>query len=280
MFVNIADQALSDQDFKRISQAIYKHCGINLTEAKSTLIKARLAKRLKATGHTSLGDYINYVLSPAGQKEFGAMVDVISTNFTSFFREVSHFDYLRQHVLAPRLEKYPRGGKINAWSAACSSGEEPYTLAITLLEATQGRGNWDLKILASDVSTRMLEMAQMGTYDMDRIAPLTPMQIQKFMVPSRIEDQKVYQVAPMLRQMITFRHINLMENWPFKEPFDFIFCRNVMIYFDKPTQERLVNRMMNHLIPGGLLFIGHSESLTGTKHNYRYVAPAIYMRPD
>jgi len=282
MATNIFTQELTDGDFRRLCQAVYRHCGIHLTEAKRALVRTRLVKRLKATGRTDFHEYIEFVLSrnPEARREFGAMVDALSTNFTSFFREIAHFDYLRQSYLPQLMTQQPRGRRLRAWSAACSSGEEPYSLAITLLEESQGHGSWDIKILATDVSHRMLEIAQMCTYDAQRVAPLSTRQKQKFLVPNVIDGQKVYQVAPALRQMVTFRYLNLMESWPFQGPFDFVFCRNVMIYFDKPTQERLVNRIYDVLAPGGILCIGHSESLTGIRHRYRYLQPATYARPE
>ncbi|MBN2212443.1 MAG: protein-glutamate O-methyltransferase [Sedimentisphaerales bacterium] len=282
MFVNTFEQELKNEDFRRISQAIYRHCGIHLTEIKKTLVRARLAKRLKITNIPTFSAYVDFVLSgtQAAQQEFGDMVDVISTNFTSFFREMAHFGFLRQNILAPLRKQYPQGGVLRIWSAASSSGEEPYTIAITLLEELEGRGCWNFKILATDVSRRMLERAQAGSFDQERVEPLTPAQKQRFLVPNIIEGQKVYQVAPAVKQRVQFQYLNLMDAWSFRDPFDVIFCRNVMIYFDKPTQERLVNRMYDVLKPGGYLFIGHSESLTGIEHPYRYIQPAIHQKPE
>ncbi len=282
MFLNTFEQELSDADFRRVSEAVYRHCGINLTEAKKTLVRARLAKRLKMAKTATFSAYIDFVLSgtKAAQQEFGDMVDAISTNFTSFFREEAHFNFLRQKILTPLKEKYPQGGKLRIWSAASSSGEEPYTIAIVLQEELEGRGHWDYRVLATDVSRRMLERARAGSFDQERVEPLTPLQKQKYLVPNVIEGQKVYQAAPVIRQRVQFQYLNLMDSWSFQEPFDVIFCRNVMIYFDKTTQSRLVNRMYDVLKPGGYLFIGHSESLTGIEHPYRYIQPAVHQRPE
>jgi chemotaxis methyl-accepting protein methylase/two-component sensor histidine kinase/chemotaxis signal transduction protein len=274
------DNSLSEEDFKRISDVIYSHCGINLHDGKKSLVRARLAKLLRMSKHTSFKNYIDYVLSPAGRHEFSSLVDSISTNLTSFFREKNHFDFLT-NIYLPQLCKEKEGSsqqKIRVWSAGCSSGEEPYSLAITLLEYFGDQGQWDIKILATDVSTRMLEKAQMGTYDKERIAPLSQEQMRRFLIANRIEGYKVYQVSQTLKNSIKFRYLNLMEEWPFNGTFDFIFCRNVMIYFDKSTQEKLVNRYWNHLNRGGMLFVGHSESLAGIQHKYKYVIPAAYVK--
>jgi len=269
---------LTEDDFLRVSDVIYNHCGINLHDGKHSLVRARLAKRIRSTNFDNFKDYIDYVLSDAGRQEFIAFVDSLSTNLTSFFREKVHFDYLQETFLPQLVQEKEKKGqhRIRGWSAGCSSGEEPYSMAITLLESIPQ--NWDCKILASDVSTRILQMAQAGTYDEERVAPLTPAQKSKYLVPNRIEGHKVYQVHSQLQKIIHFRYLNLMEPWPFKGPFDFIFCRNVMIYFDKATQQKLVNRFWEVLAPGGLLCIGHSESLTSIQHSFQYVIPATYRK--
>jgi len=275
---NTDNLILTEEDFLRVSDVIYNHCGINLHDGKHSLVRARLAKRIRSTNFDNFSDYIDYVLSEKGRQEFVAFVDSLSTNLTSFFREKVHFDYLQDTFLPNLIQEKEKKNqhRIRAWSAGCSSGEEPYTIAITLLENIPQ--NWDCKILASDVSTRILQMAQAGTYDAERVAPLTPQQKNKFLVPNRIEGHKVYQVNSQLQKMIAFRYLNLMEPWPFKGPFDFIFCRNVMIYFDKSTQQKLVNRFWDVLAPNGLLCIGHSESLTSIKHKFQYVIPATYKK--
>ena len=275
------DIELSEKDFRRVSDVIYDHCGINLHDGKKSLVRARLAKRLRESRFTSFGEYIDYVLSDNGRTEFYKFVDSLSTNLTYFFREQVHFEYLHRQLLPTLIEQRGRqvNPKIRVWSAGCSSGEEPYSLAITLLDMLRDKGNWNIKILATDVSTRILETAKMGTYDKERVAPLSPQQKQRYLVPNKIEGRKVYQVSNELKKAIKFAYLNLMDSWPFRGPFDCIFCRNVMIYFDKLTQEKLVNRYWDHLGKGGILCIGHSESLTGINHKYRYVQPATYIKP-
>jgi len=271
---------LSEKDFRRISDVIYRYCGINLHNGKKGLVESRLAKLVRQSRFDSFTEYIDYILSAEGKREFVAAVDALSTNLTFFFREKQHFDFLQKDYLPDLIARKNKESRrrIRVWSAACSSGEEPYSLAITLAETFQNEPGWDIKILATDISTRILERAKMGTYDPQRVEPLTSQQKQRFLTANRIEGRKVYQVRPELKQMIRFRHLNLMDSWPFSGPFDIIFARNVMIYFDKPTQATLVNRFWQCLASGGLLCIGHSESLTGIKHEFRYMQPATYMK--
>jgi len=279
--INTITINLTEKQFRLISDMIYRHCGINLHEGKKALVKARLAKRLRESNFASFDEYLDYACSPQGQDEFTNLVDSISTNLTSFFREKIHLDYLADQFL-PRVlqdKKKKKNRTLRLWSAGCSTGEEPYSIAITLLEKIPDPGEWDIKILASDVSTRVLEKAQLGIYDQERIAPLNGQQRNRFMTVVHTGPLKEYMVRPELKQIIRFRYLNLMDPWPFKGPFDAIFCRNVMIYFDKPTQERLVNRFFQCLASGGLLCIGHSESLTGANHKFKYVMPATYAKP-
>jgi len=272
--------ALEEKDFQLLSDVIYHHCGINLHDGKKGLVQSRLAKLVRQGRFSSFREYIDYILSSEGKKQFAVAVDALSTNLTFFFREKQHFDFLQRNYLPDLISRKTKESRrwLRAWSAACSSGEEPYSLAITLAEAFQNKPTWDIKILATDISTRMLEKAQMGTYEPQRVEPLTAQQKQLFLVANLIEGQKVYQVRRELQEMIRFRHLNLMDSWPFKGPFDIIFARNVMIYFDKPTQAALVNRFWQCLASGGLLCIGHSESLTGISHEFSYIQPATYKK--
>lgn len=271
---------LSDEDFSRISQMVYDHCGINLHDGKKELIRARLAKRLRAGRFKTFSDYMEHVQKDETGREFSDFIDTLSTNLTSFFREQQHFDYV-QNTLLPRLiakKQKEKNRRVRVWSAGCSSGEEPYSIAITLLDNLPP-GPWDTRILATDISTRVLETAKAGLYDADRVAPVPPPQKTKYLSPKTEKGRKVFEVCPAIREKITFRYLNLMEDWPIKGPLDFIFCRNVMIYFDKPTQAKLVGRFFNLLDSGGVLFTGHSESLTGIEHQFKYVQPTIYMKP-
>ncbi|MGD8786188.1 MAG: protein-glutamate O-methyltransferase [Phycisphaerales bacterium] len=273
---------LSEKDFQQISKLVYEHCGINLNDDKKELVRARLSKRLRQSQFKTFQDYMKHVLADKTGKEFSILVDSLSTNVTSFFRENQHFEFLQKQFLPSLMERKQQKNqfKIRAWSAGCSSGEEPYSIAITLLDAVHGQGRWDVKVLGTDISTRILETARKGVYEKKRVDPVSPMQRQKYLQSSVSEKQKLFEVSKVLRDVVIFKYLNLMGEWPINPSggIDFIFCRNVMIYFDKPTQERLVNRFWNVLAPGGVLFTGHSESLTGIQHKFRYVQPTIYAK--
>lgn len=276
----VQEVALSEKDFRRISDLVYEHCGINLHAGKKELVRARLAKRLREGRFDTFSEYIRHVLEDPTGREFSVLVDSLSTNLTKFFREDQHFEYMRTQLLPRIIASKQRGSafRIRAWSAGCSSGEEPYSIAITLLEGIQGKGRWDVKLLATDVSTRILEKAKKGVYEKDRIDPISLPLRNRYLIRRREGAREVHEVGPALRALVIFRYLNLMQDWPIKGPLDFIFCRNVMIYFDKPTQERLINRFYGLLGPGGVLFTGHSESLTGIEHAFKYVQPTIYMK--
>lgn len=269
---------LSDKDFRTISDLVYKYCGINLHDGKKELVRARLAKRLRKLHISSFPEYIEFALEDPNGKEFTNLIDALSTNLTSFFREIQHFEYLNS-VFYPAMVKRKReqkNFKIRAWSAGCSSGEEPYTIAITLLDMLVGQGSWDAKVLATDISNEMLNTAKTGIYDQKRIGPLSAQQKQKYMLLRSVDGEKCFEVGKSLRDITSFGHLNLMGEWPVKGPIDFIFCRNVMIYFDKQTQQKLVGRFWELLDHGGILFTGHSESLTGIEHKFKYIQPTIY----
>ncbi len=277
----LQDITLTERDFKNISDLVYKHCGINLHDGKKELVRARLAKRIRIGNFRSFPEYMKHVLNDHTGNEFSVLVDALSTNLTSFFREKQHFEFLKNEFLPGILTKKSknRNFRIRGWSAGCSSGEEPYSIAITLLESVQGRGRWDTKVLATDISTSMLEVAKMGIYDEDRVAPVPTIQKNRYLLQRKINRRKLFEVNQSLRNTVTFAYLNLMNNWPIKGPLDFIFCRNVMIYFDKTTQQRLIGRYWDLLDSGGILFTGHSESLTGIDHKFKYVQPTIYMKP-
>jgi len=279
--LTIQDVVLTEKDFRTISDLVYKHCGINLHEGKKELVRARLTKRLRMGKFKTFPEYMKHVLEDKTGKEFSILIDSLSTNLTSFFREPKHFDFFRDTFLPSLLarKEKSRRFKIRAWSAGCSSGEEPYSIAITLLETIHNQPCWDVKILASDISTSILETAKKGIYDEKRVAPIPSIQKHKYLTRNRVEGRKVYEVSKSLKDIIIFRYLNLMEDWPIKGPLDFIFCRNVMIYFDKPTQSGLINRFWELLDSGGVLFTGHSESLTGIEHKFKYIQPTIYMKP-
>ncbi|HZZ43263.1 MAG TPA: protein-glutamate O-methyltransferase [Tepidisphaeraceae bacterium] len=272
------EPSLNDKDFKRISELVYSHCGISLHAGKKQLVQARIAKRIRGSQFKSVSDYIDHVLADTSGKEMTTLTDLLSTNLTSFFREQAHFDYLNKTFLPALMQRKRESRRIRVWSAGCSTGEEPYSLAMTLLESVQGCGEWDVKLLATDISTRVVQTAQTAVYEADRLGGIDAARKAKYFTSYKANGRATHQVAPTVRKLIQFRYLNLMEPWPFSGPFDFIFCRNVMIYFDKPTQEKLVQRYWEHLDRGGLLFTGHSESLTGINHRFKYVQPTIYAK--
>jgi len=271
---------LSEKDFRTISDMVYKHCGINLHDGKKELVRARLAKLLRTGNFKTFPEYMKHVTADKTGKEFSALIDSISTNLTSFFREEQHFQYMREDMLPHMLERKRKehNFRVRCWSAGCSSGEEPYSIAMTLFEAIAGQGRWDIRLLATDISTTILEIAKKGVYAKERVAPVPPLQKGKYLVLRRRNGEDVFEVGKSLRDVVIFKYLNLLQDWPIQGPLDFIFCRNVIIYFDKPTQQRLINRFWSLLGPGGILFTGHSESLTGIEHRFSYIQPTIYMK--
>ncbi len=270
---------MTDADFKKFSTLVYDLCGINLHDGKKELVKARLGKRIRHGQFESFRDYYQYVVQDQTGQELAHLLDSVSTNFTSFFREQKHFDYLQKEFL-PRWfpRKKTEARRLRFWSAGCSSGEEAYSLLIVLLEALENLQPWDLKILASDISNKVLQSAAAGIYPMERLHSLPPALVRKYFLKGERRWQNYVKVKDPFRSYISFQRMNLMDRFQFPEPFDCIFCRNVMIYFDKKTQANLVNRFYDHLTKGGLFFIGHSESLAGISHRFQYVRPAIYQK--
>jgi chemotaxis protein methyltransferase CheR len=273
---------ITEAQFNEISSLVKGLCGINLHDGKKELVRARLSKRLRALQLSSFREYLVYLredIESAGN-ELTALLDAISTNLTSFFRENAHFQYLSSIVLPELLaERGPGDRKLRVWSAGCSSGEEPYSIALTLCEQLPAWEQWDLGILATDLSTRVLQIARQGEYEAQRLATVPAGLLNTYFERLPQTTEKRYRVRAEVRRLVHFARLNLMEPWPMRGPFDVIFCRNVMIYFDKPTQGKLVHRFAELLAPGGTLFIGHSESLTGIEHNFRYVQPTIYEKP-
>jgi len=266
---------LTEAQFNAISSLVKSLAGINLTEAKKELVRARLTKRLRKLGLATFDDYVEYLQNDTTGAELVAMLDVLSTNTTYFFREAKHFEWLRQEVL-PRLAARRR---VRIWSAGCSSGEEPYSIAIVLLEAIPDLADWDAAILATDLSTEVLARARQGIYPASRLREVPPMLLGRHFTLLATKPERTYRVNDPVRRLVHFARLNLMGQWPMKGPFDVIFCRNVMIYFDRPARQDLIARFYSILAPGGTLFIGHSESLTGIDHSFRYVLPTVYRKP-
>jgi chemotaxis protein methyltransferase CheR len=270
---------MRESEFDFIRGLVYERSRISLSRDKRELVSARLGKRLRATNLSSVGEYCRLLQTPGQEEELANLIDVISTNHTFFFRENAHFEFLR-HTVVPELQASAakeRRTCCNLWSAACSSGEEPYSIAMTLTEC-MGTSPW--KIEATDISHRILARAKAGIYRDETVERLTKQQLQSYFQRGFGPQDGNYRVKASVRDQVTFRQLNLLEGEPpFRETFHVIFCRNVMIYFDQSTQEELVTRLTRQLRPGGYLFVGHAESLTGIRHQLQNVRPAIYRRP-
>ena len=273
---------LSNKEFEMFRGLIYDTCGISLTLSKKELVKSRLTKRLSTLGIDTFSDYYKYVTkSEKTGKELVQLVDSISTNKTDFFREKKHFDFLATNLLPSLVlsKEKSRNRKLRIWCAAASSGEEPYTLAMTVFNHIKPGDGWDVKILATDISTKVLQKAINGVYDSKLLKDIPPETISSHFSPVLVDKTNCYKAKDHLKDIITFRRFNLMtEKFPFKYPFDFIFCRNVMIYFDPETQHRLVSKFYDCLPKDGHLFIGHSETLSRSNSNFKYVLPAAYRK--
>jgi chemotaxis protein methyltransferase CheR len=270
---------LKDIDYERISRLIYEQCGINLHEGKKELVRARLGKRLREGKFNSFGEYYHYVTTDEGTAELISMINSLSTNLTYFFREDSHFRKLH-NIMKPVVKPSSHetlSGKLLIWSAGCSTGEEPYSIAMTVCESVNGLSG-GVKIIATDISTRVLQAADKGIYGKERMNNVPSAILKKYFQMGFGTCEGQFLIKKNIRDMVEFSRFNLMETPPPNYRFDIIFCRNVMIYFDKPTQEGLVSRFYQCLNRGGHLFIGHSESLTGLSHELKYIEPSVYRK--
>jgi len=274
-----AQGRMTDNDFKKFSEFVHKRVGIKLTSAKKSMVETRLNKRMRALGLRSHHDYVSYVFSEEGmEKELSNLIDAVTTNTTHFFRENQHFEYLSGRILPAWLQQQGLYKRMRLWSAGCSIGMEPYTMAMVLGEFASRNTGFEYAILGTDISTQALRDAIRAVYDEERVATVPRAMKEKYLLRSRDRLRRQVRIVPDLRQKVEFRHLNFMEEFTFKEPFDIIFCRNVVIYFDRETQERLFAKFCRFIKPGGHLVIGHSESLTGMSLPLRQVAPTIYQR--
>ncbi len=271
---------ISDKEFKLLSELVYERSGINLTDKKKALLRARLNKVVKEElGLNSFKEYYEYILSDKTGESITQLLDKISTNHSYFFRESGHFDFLTNGALQEILtnKRNENSNSLKIWCAGCATGEEPYTLAMVLKEYFNKEIiNWDVKILATDISYPALTQSQNGIYQKEKIDPIQPLYRNKYF--KKYDDEK-YQIDENLKKMILFKRLNLMdENYPFKGKFDIIFCRNVMIYFDKITKDSLINKFYRYLNNQGYLFIGHSESISRETTPLKYIKPSVYKR--
>ena len=272
---------MSLHQFNKFKSFIYEQCGIKLTETKKTLLEARLQKRIRKLGMRSFQEYEAYVFSPKGMdEELIQMIDVVTTNKTDFFREPGHFDYLVNNAL-PELMGMNGGVNrdLRVWSAGCSTGEEPYTLSMVLSDYEEKHPGVRFSVLASDISTKVLEQAIQGLYDLEKVAPVPLIMKKKYLLKHKDKTKKIVRITPELRNRVTFRRLNFMDSdYGMKKPLHIIFCRNVLIYFDRPTQERIINRFSQNLVEGGYVFLGHSETLNGMRVNVTQVSPTVYRK--
>ncbi|MHB1057579.1 MAG: CheR family methyltransferase [Rhodanobacter sp.] len=270
---------LGDADFQYLRAFVLEHCGIALGDHKRQLVQGRLFRRLRALGLPNFGSYCE-LLRRDPDSELGELASAISTNVTSFFREVHHYDLLVGELLPRWLhEKRREGDRLRIWSAGCSSGEEPYALAMVLAEALERTGSrLDAKILATDLSPQALETARKGVYPLERINGISEERCRRWMMRGEGEYAGLACVHPRLRELVTIEPLNLLHPWPMRGPFDAIFCRNVVIYFDQPTKQRLFRRYADLLPAGGYLFLGHSESLHGINDEFELIGRTVYRK--
>jgi len=272
---------LTDKEFEMFKKLIYDECGITLSASKKNLVQSRLQKRLREKGYDSFFDYYHFVTKDPSREELVHMIDCISTNKTYFFRESKHFDFLVNRIL-PDLFKTKRNDPdktIRIWSAGCSTGEEAYTLAMLLYCQLENNKNIKAKILATDISTNVLSKAMTAVYGDEQMKDMPPAYTKRFFSPVHEGHMQLYKVKDVLKEMVTFRRLNLLELKPiFNNKFDVIFCRNVMIYFDYETRYELIKKYYNMLTPNGFFFLSHSETLSGKDHNFKFIEPAVYQK--
>ena len=273
---------ISDDDFARFAKLIYTHCGIKMPPQKRSMLEARLRKRLRALGLPSYEKYREYLFSKDGMvEELINMIDVVTTNKTDFFREPRHFDYMVQNALPTLIPETGAGIErpLRIWSAGCSTGEEPYTIAMFLDDFSWVNKQLEFEILATDISTQVLEKAMLGIYHSSKIEPVPDYYRKKYLLKNRNSEIPQVRIVPKLREKIRFARVNFMEEaFDVGEQKDIIYCRNVIIYFDRATQERFLDRLCRCLRRGGFLFMGHSETLSGMPLPIKQLAPAVYVK--
>jgi chemotaxis protein methyltransferase CheR len=279
---DLSPAVLSANDFSKLSSFIYEKCGIKLPDSKKIMIEARLRKRLRDLNIDSYSEYCQLLFSSRNDnKEITQMIDLVTTNKTDFFREPKQFNFLSEIALPELEDKYGAGTKrpLRIWSAGCSTGEEPYTLSIVINEFAKEKNKFSYNILATDISTHVLEIAKLGIYEEERTQVIPSPLMHKYFLKSKNKEKRVVRIIPELRKTIDFQWLNFMDNnFGVSGKFDAIFCRNVIIYFDKETQDRLIAKLVDYLVPGGYLFLGHSESIFKTNLPITQMAASTYMR--
>ncbi|MFC3050823.1 CheR family methyltransferase [Kordiimonas pumila] len=270
---------LKKSEFDALRQIVYDRTGITLKESKYEMVYSRLARRIRSLELDSFGDYLAYLKSAEGSVEMADFVNAMTTNLTRFFREGHHFQHMRQEVLLAKVEGARRNlfdRTFRVWSAGCSSGMEPYSIAMTVKASLPSKENWKTQILATDIDTNMLSTGMAGRYRKKEAESIPEGLAKKYVRYS--DDQAI--MADELKEMISFKKLNLMEEWPIKKPFDVIFCRNVMIYFDTPTQKKLIDKFVNLLTPNGTLYVGHAEALVASHPRLVSVGKSSFIMKD
>jgi len=274
--MRLREFVFGDEDFQALRVLVKSLTGIHLSEQKRELVYGRLARRLRALQLRSFAEYRERLTRD--EQEVAELCNAITTNLTSFFREPHHFQYLRDHVLAPLAADPGRGRRLRIWSAGCSTGEEPYSIAMAVLEALPEIERWDVKILATDLDSEVLERARRGVYPAERTASISPERLARFFTERQEAGGLCRQIAPQVAALVTFKQLNLIHDLPMRGPLDAIFCRNVVIYFDKETQRELFARVARLQRSGDLLFLGHSESLFKVCDSYALIGKTIHRR--
>jgi len=271
---------LSDKDFTFICQFVYERAGIVLADNKREMVYRRFTRIIRERKLKSFSDYCQLLRKEPKQEE-SYFINAITTNLTSFFREKHHFDYLKDHEIPKLLKKCAQNKRLRVWSSASSTGEEPYSIAMTFLEAMPSLlKSWDVKILATDIDSNVLEICKQGIYDSKKLGDLSINYKKKYFHKGLGANEDNYKVDQKLSDLITFKQLNLLHDWPMKGPFDVIFCRNVIIYFDKKTQQDLFERYYQMLKPGGLLMLGHSENLGDYQSYFENVGRTLFRKPE
>jgi len=279
VLVSSSPARLSPAEFDHLVKLVYEQCGINLTPAKKVMLESRLTKRLRSLSLTGFKEYIDFLKTKGGiEQELIHMIDVVTTNKTDFFREPHHFDFMKSTVLPEFQSKHNGSRPFKIWSSACSTGEEPYTMAMVLQEFANQHPSFTYNILASDISTQVLQRASTAVYSENHVAPLPLSMKQKYLLRSKDQEKPTVRIIPKLRERVSFLRVNLMDSsWKIEDQ-DVIFCRNVLIYFDRKTQIDVVTKLVNKLRPGGLLVIGHSESLHSFDLPLTQIKPTIFIK--
>jgi chemotaxis protein methyltransferase CheR len=271
---------LAINQFERIAALAFTKWGLSLTSRKLELVSTRINKYLSDTHYTSVEHYLDHVETHGSNEDMLELFDLLSTNVTSFFRENHHFDYLEREFYTPlaRGQMTRPSKRIRVWSAACSTGQEPFSLAIQALELLPEISKWDYKILGTDLSNTAVSKARQGVYPAEMLEGMDKSYVKKYFMPCELDGKAAYSVKEHVRNLVTIRQLNLMETWPFGGKFDVIFCRNVMIYFDQPTKLSLIKRMADVLMPEGILAVGSAESANKPEYGLRIVQPSVYVK--